>query len=148
MPAEVAVSSNVKQAVPFFNVTDIEASLRFYVDGLGCVVTNRWVPEGRVRWCWLRLGDAALMLQEYWRDGRQAGAPDGPLGQGVSICFMCADATAIYRDLIARGIAAQRPFVGNGLWVTSVSDPDGYRLDFESPTDLPEGTIHSDALER
>ena len=61
---------------------------------------------------------------------------------------MCADATAIYRELIARGIAAQRPFVGNGLWVTSVSDPDGYRLDFESPTDLPEGTIHSDALER
>ena len=131
MPAEVAVSSNVKQAVPFFNVTDIEASLRFYVDGLGCVVTNRWVPEGRVRWCWLRLGDAALMLQEYWRDGRPAGAPDGSLWPGVSICFMCADATAIYRDLIARGIAAQRPFVGNGLWVTSVSDPDGYRLDFE-----------------
>ena len=88
------------------------------------------------------------MLQEYWRDGRPAGAPDGSLWQGVSICFMCADATAIYRDLIARGIAAQRPFVGNGLWVTSVSDPDGYRLDFESPTDLPEETIYSDALER
>ena len=148
MPAEVAVTSNVKQAVPFFNVTDIEASLRFYVDGLGCVMTKEWLPEGRVRWCWLRLGDAALMLQEYWRDGRPAGAPDGPLGQGVSICFMCADATAIYRELVARGIAAQRPFVGNGLWVTSVSDPDGYRLDFESPTDLPEGTIYSDALER
>ena len=148
MPAEVAVGSNVKQAAPFFNVTDVEASLRFYVDGLGCVVTNQWVPEGRVRWCWLRLGDAALMLQEYWRDGRPAGAPDGPLGQGVSICFMCADATAIYRELIARGIAAQRPFVGNGLWVTSVSDPDGYHLDFESPTDVPEDTIYSDALER
>ena len=147
MPAEVAVSSNVKQAVPFFNVTDIEASLRFYVDGLGCVVTNKWVPEGRVRWCSLRLGEAALMLQEYWRDGRPAGAPDGPLGQGVSICFMCADAIAIYRELIARGIAAQRPFVGNGLWVTSVSDPDGYHLDFESPTDVPEDTIYSDALE-
>ena len=88
------------------------------------------------------------MLQEYWRDGRPAGAPDGSLGQGVSICFMCADATAIYRELNARGIAAQRPFVGNGLWVTSVSDPDGYRLDFESPTDLPEGTLYSDALER
>ena len=147
MPAEVAVTSNVKQAVPFFNVTDIEASLRFYVDGLGCVVTNQWVPEGRVRWCWLRLGDAAVMLQEYWRDGRPAGAPDGPRGQGVSICFMCADATAIYRELISRRIAAQRPFVGNGLWVTSVSDPDGYRLDFESPTDVPEETIYADADE-
>jgi lactoylglutathione lyase len=148
MPTEVAVSSHVKQAVPFFNVTDIEASLRFYVDGLGCVVANKWVPGGRVRWCWLRLGDAAFMLQEYWRDGRPAGAPDGPLGQGVSICLMCADATAIYRQLISRGIAAQRPFVGNRLWVTSVSDPDGYRLDFESPTDAPEDTTYSDVLVR
>jgi len=143
MPAEVAVTSNVKQAVPFFHVTDIEASLRFYVDGLGCVMTKQWLPEGRVRWCWLQLGDAALMLQEYWRHGRPAGAPDGPLGQGVSICFMCTDAIAIYRELVSRGIAAQRPFVGNGLWITSVSDPDGYRLDFESLTDVPEDTIYS-----
>lgn len=139
----VPAPSNVKQAVPFFNVTSIEASLRFYVDGLGCAVTHKWVPEGRIRWCWLQLGDAALMLQEYWRDGRPGGAPSGPLGQGVSVCFMCADAIAIYRDLISRGVAAERPFVGNGLWVTSVWDPDGYRLDFESPTDVPEETVYS-----
>ena len=138
------VAKNVKQAVPFLNVTNIEASLRFYVDGLGCVITNQWVPEGRVRWCLLQLGDAALMLQEYWRDGHPAGTPDGPLGQGVTICFICADAIAIFRDLISRGIAAQRPFVGNGLWVTCVSDPDGYRLDFESPTNVREETVYSD----
>ena len=65
------------------------------------------------------------------------------LGQGVSICFMCADAIAIYRELRSRGIAAQRPFVGNGLWVTSVTDPDGYQLHFESPTDVPEETVFS-----
>ena len=89
------------------------------------------------------------MLQEYWRDGRQAGAPDGPLGQGVSICFMCADATAIYRELVSRGIAAQRPFVGNGLWVTSVSDPDGYRLMIlKVPPMCQRSTISSDAIER
>jgi hypothetical protein len=68
MPAEIAVTSNVKQAVPFFNVRDIEASLRFYVDGLGCVMTRQWLQEGRVRWCWLRLGDAALMLQDAFDD--------------------------------------------------------------------------------
>ena len=34
MPTEGAVTANVNQAVPFFHVTDIEASLRFYVDGL------------------------------------------------------------------------------------------------------------------
>src|SRR6266576_3878664 len=100
MPTEPVHAQNVKQAVPFFHVTDIEASLRFYVDGLGFVLTNQWVPEGRIRWCWLKLGGAALMLQEYWRDGQRGGVPDGPLGQGVSICFMCADALAIYHELI------------------------------------------------
>lgn len=123
-------------------VTDIEASLRFYVDGLGFTRTKEWRPEeagGRIQWCWLELGDAALMLQEY-RPGR---IPEGRLGQGVSICFLCADAIAIYHDVTARGVAAGRPFVGNGLWVTSVQDPDGYRLDFESPTDVAEETVYS-----
>ena len=143
MPTEPKPAANLKQAVPFFNVTDIEASLRFYVEGLGFVLKNQWTPEGRIRWCWLDLGDVSVMLQEYWRDGHQGGAPDGPLGQGVSICFMCADALAIYKDLISRGVAAQRPYVGNGLWVTSVADPDGYRLDFESPTDVAEDTVYS-----
>ena len=135
------------QAVPFFMVTDIEASLRFYVDGLGFEITNEWRPEdaqGRIQWCWLQLGNASVMLQEYRRDGHQGGAPEGPMGQGVSICFMCADAIAIYHAATARGIAAGRPFVGNGLWVTSMRDPDGYRLDFESPTEVPEETVYSD----
>jgi hypothetical protein len=30
-----ATSVNVKQAVPFFGVTNMEASLQFYVDGFG-----------------------------------------------------------------------------------------------------------------
>jgi lactoylglutathione lyase len=144
--AESTVIPNVKQAVPFFMVTDIEASLRFYIDGLGFAMTKAWRPEksgGRIQWCWLQLGNAAVMLQEYWEQGAPGGAPEGPLGQGVSVCFMCVDAIAIYHDLITRGVAAQRPFVGNGLWVTSVRDPDGYRLDFESPTDVLEETVYA-----
>jgi len=53
---------------------------------------------------------------------------------------MCADAVAVYHEVTGRGVSASRPFVGNRLWVTSVRDPDGYRLEFESPTDVPEGT--------
>jgi hypothetical protein len=30
------------------------------------------------------------------------------------------------------------------MWVTSLSDPDGYRIDFESDTDVPEGTQFSE----
>ncbi|MGE0353859.1 MAG: VOC family protein [Gemmatimonadales bacterium] len=143
MSADPLAPPNVRQAVPFLGVTDIEASLRFYVDGLGFAITNQWAPEGRIRWCWLQLGDAAVMLQEFWRNGHPAGAPAGPLGEGVSICLMCTDALAIYRELTARGVPVSRPIVGNGLWVTSVRDPDGYRFDFESPTDVPEETVYA-----
>lgn len=142
MPTDTVATANVKLAVPLFGVTDIEASLRFYVDGLGFLLTNHWSPEGRIRWCWLKLGETAVMLQEYWREGRPGGVPEGPLGQGVSINFICGDALAVYRDLLSRGIAATRPFVGNAMWVTSVKDPDGYELYFESDTDAPEESVY------
>jgi catechol 2,3-dioxygenase-like lactoylglutathione lyase family enzyme len=129
-------SANLKQAVPFFGIEDMERSLRFYVEGLGFAVRNSWSPEGKLRWCWLTLDGVSLMLQEYL-PGRR---PDGTLGLGLSICVMCDDAVAYYRELRAKGIDACEPFVGNGLWVTSVRDPDGYKLEFESPADLPEET--------
>jgi len=142
MPVETMISANVKQAVPFFGVTNMEASLRFYVDGLGFKIKNSWIPdaasehyrpEGRIRWCWLQLGDAAIMLQEFWDK------PKETLGTGASVCFMCEDALTLYREFKSRGIQTRkRPFVGNGLWVVPVTDPDGYRMEFESPTDAPE----------
>jgi len=137
------MGANVKQAVPFFGVTDMESSLRFYVDGLGFTIKRKWVPEGdahypsdgRIRWCWLALGDAAIMLQEFMPEGR----PKEPLGTGASISFQCEDALSLCRDFKARGVQARtRPFVGNGLWVVPISDPDGYRIDFSSATDAPE----------
>jgi hypothetical protein len=132
--------SNVKQAVPFFRVSDMESSLRYYVDGLGFEMTQKWIEAGKLRWCWLERGGAALMLQEFRRQGHDSWLPKGKVGEGVTICFICEDALAIYRQVVSRGIQASRPFVGNGMWVTSLSDPDGYRLDFESYTDAPEGT--------
>lgn len=134
------MNPNLKQAVPFFNVTKMEVSLRFYVEGLGFAMTNSWAPEGRVRWCWLAREGVPLMLQEYL----PAQVPTGKFGVGVSICFICEDALAFYRECKARGIAASRPFVGNGMWVTTVHDPDGYRLEFESYTDAPEESEYTE----
>ena len=144
MSVEKQTRTNVKQAVPFFHVSNMEESLRFYVDGLGFEMTKKWIDEGKLRWCWLEIGDAALMLQEFRNEGRNSWKPSCKVGEGVSVCFMCEDALAIYHGASARGMnAAKNPFVGNALWVVSFSDPDGYRIEFESPTDVPEETEYS-----
>ena len=129
-------NNNLKQVVPFLGVTDMERSLRFYLDGIGFLLKNKWEPEGKIRWCWLTRGGASLMLQEYL-PGRR---PEGILGQGVSVCFQCQDAVALYREFRSRGLDPSEPFVGNSMWVTVLTDPDGYRLDFESMADVPEET--------
>ena len=136
--------ANVQQSVPFFGVSSMERSLRFYVDGLGFEMTQKWVPDGSVRWCWLQRGGAALMLQDFRRDGGTQWTPNGTLGLGVSVMFICRDALAIYREAIAKGLDAARPFVGNGMWLTQLRDPDGYEIGFESPTDVPEETVFED----
>jgi lactoylglutathione lyase len=130
---------NVEQAVPFFMVTNMEVSLRFYVDGLGFEMTKKWTPGGKIEWCWLQLGGAALMLQQFGKDR----VPEGKLGLGFSVCFQCRDALALYNGFKSRGIQAKNPFVGNNMWVVCIVDPDGYKLDFESPTDVPEETQYA-----
>jgi uncharacterized glyoxalase superfamily protein PhnB len=144
MPVETKTSANVKQAVPFFGVTSMEASLRFYVDRLGFKMKRWWISDqadghykadGRIRWCWLELGEAAIMLQELSPERQQKET----LGTGVNVCFQCEDALALYREFKSRGIQTRTgPFVGNRLWVVPVTDPDGYRMEFSSPTDAPE----------
>lgn len=141
MTVATRTAISVKQSVPFFMVSDMQASLRFYADGLGFEMTNQWVVEGHLRWCWLQHGGASLMLQEIEREGGHAWKDENKKGVGVSVYFICEDALALYREVTGRGIPAGRPFVGNGMWVTSLSDPDGYRLHFESPTDAPEESV-------
>ncbi len=146
MDLEMKTEANVRQAVPFFAVSNIEESLRYYVDRLDFTMTRKWIDEGKLRWCWLQIGDAALMLQEFPSEGHDSRAPGGKAGEGVTIYFQCRDALAIYREATRRGVAASRPMVGNGQWETNLSDPDGYRIVFVSHTDLPEDTELSERV--
>src|ERR1700721_3581856 len=91
MTVASTTSVNVKQAVCFFGVANMEASLRFYVDGLGFKMPRWWIPDsagehldhpdGRIRWCWLELGEAAIMLQEFGRGGGPKKTP----GAGATV---------------------------------------------------------------
>ena len=136
--------SNIKQAVPFFKVTDITASIDFYVKGLGFEIKNSWTTGGKMRWCWLGVGEAALMLQEFSTDGQNQIVSGGQLGEGVEIFFICQDSLKIYDQIKERGMSASEPFVGNNMWVVGLRDPDGYKISFESHTDVTEETTYSD----
>lgn len=133
---------NIRLAVPFFMVQDMEALLHFYTERLGFKITNQWTPEGKIEWCWLERDAVSVMLQEP-RSKDQFTAAGAP-GKGISICFQCADALALFHEFSAKGVEIREPFVGNGLWVVAFTDPDGYRLDFESRTNVPEETKYSE----
>ncbi len=130
----------VDRVVPFFAVSKMQKSLEFYLDGLGFEMAGKWVDEGVIRWCSLRIGNAELMLQEFRTEGHDSRRFSENKGEGVSLFFFCDDAVAYYRDVLSRGIDASEPQVGNGMWVTSMADPDGYNLYFQSATNVPEET--------
>ncbi len=123
-------------------VRDMQVSLQFYVDKLGFTMTRDWTPRGKIEWCWLQRDGVAIMLQEP-RDHEKFGQ-DGSKGEGISICFQCLDAIALYHEFTVQGVDIKEPFVGNNMWVVAFRDPDGYQLDFESPTDAPEETKYSE----
>ena len=119
----------------------MERSLDFYINGLGFILKNKWEPGGKIEWCWLQLGEASIMLQEYRK------IPDiEKFGEGVSIWFMCDDALEIYKQATSRGLKTSEPFVGNKMWVVQLKDPDGFDIFFESATDVPEETMYTDWL--
>lgn len=148
MSSHPVPAHNVSAAVALLMVTSMERSLAFYVDGLGFTILNRWVPDGRLRWCWLSLGGAALMLQEAAGSTVVELNSNGVRGNGVALYFQCNDALAIYHEAAARGISALRePQVGNFAWEVFFTDPDGYKINFSSPTNLPEETLLSEVGE-
>src|SRR5258708_10044261 len=97
-PTQALAAVNVQQAVPFFLVSDMERSLRYYVGGLGFEMTKKWTPRGRIEWSWLQIGSASLMLQQFWK------VPAVKVGVGVSGCFQWHEALAMYRGVNPRGI--------------------------------------------
>lgn len=141
---DISQSNNLQLAVPFFMVKDMDASLQFYTTGLGFSIANTWTPRGKIEWCWLQREAVAFMLQQprekdYFIESEKQ-------GKGVSVCIQCKDALALYGEFKQRNILMSEPFVGNNMWVVSVTDPDGYCINFESNTDVPEETKYSEVF--
>ena len=117
----------ITETVPLFDVTDVDKSIEFYVDGLGFELQDKWVEDDVLRWCRVEHGDSALMLQ------KTQGEPPANRGPGLTLYFICEDAIAAHQEFKERGVQVGEPFVGNNMDVFYFKDPDGYRLSFESP---------------
>lgn len=135
---------NINETVPFFMVSNMEKSLEFYVKGLGFQIQYRWIPKGKIEWCKLKREVGSLMLQEHKNMDTGFIKGGGKVGLGASIYFICEDAIKIYKEIISNGLSASEPFVSNNMWLTSIKDPDGYGINFESITDVPEETKYSE----
>ena len=62
------------------------------VNTLGFELSNKWIQDDKLRWCWLQIDDAAIMLQEFLKEGQHANLTEHALGEGVAIYFICEDA--------------------------------------------------------
>ena len=144
MSTSIAPIHNVTAVVPLLMITSMERSLAFYVDGLGFTIRIagfRMVVCVGVGCPWA----APLMLQEATEAAREKTPTSGTLGNGASLYFQCTDALAIYREAATRGIhPSHEPQVGNSAWEVFFADPDGYKINFSSPTHLPEETLLSE----
>jgi lactoylglutathione lyase len=136
IPAAVPVQ--VHEVVPFLHPSSMTASLAFYQGVLGFRIALCWPSSDDIRWCRLKLGNAAIMLQEPSRRPGEAARPAGRLGDGLSLNFTCSNALAVYDTAVAAGLSLEEPFVGNHMWVVVLHDPDGCRIEFESNTLAPE----------
>ncbi|MFI5184196.1 MAG: VOC family protein [Vicinamibacteria bacterium] len=117
----------LRSASPGFTVGDIEKSLAWYRDVLGCTVGDRWERDGKLAGVEVVAGSVTFILgQDDWKKGR-----DRIKGQGLNI--YCTTAQKV--DLLAAQIKAlggtllQEP--RDQPWGTrdfAVADPDGFKI--------------------
>jgi len=121
--------AGLREVVPLMYVENLDTSAQYYCDVLGFEIAQKWESDGKLAWCRLEHGQAAIMLQ-------QAEAEDGPAegrGRGLTLSFIC-DVDTVRADLIARGLSVGPPEVTFFGWKQQyLRDSDGYVLCFESP---------------
>lgn len=122
----------IRELVPLFFVKSIESSVQFYRDRLGFEVALTWEPEGKLGWCRLERDRSAVMLEQSCEEDGPAVGPS----RGIGFYFICDDADEMHSELTERGLHIAPPHVAfYGMKQVFVTDPDGYRLCFESQAD-------------
>ncbi|HXT22879.1 MAG TPA: VOC family protein [Thermoanaerobaculia bacterium] len=105
---------------------DVEASSKFYVDGFGFHVKQRWESEGKLMGVELVAGSCQIGLsQDDWAKGRNR-----TKGVGLSIYAESSQGVEkVAARLRERGIDFEGPTTTEWGWKqVSAKDPDGFRI--------------------
>ena len=105
---------------------DVEASSKFYVDGLGFHVKQRWETDGKLMGLELVAGSCMIGLsQDDWAKGRNR-----TKGVGLSIYAESTQGVdKLAERLRARGVDFEGPTTTEWGWrQVSARDPDGFRI--------------------
>jgi len=136
------VAFEIRGVCPYFEVYDMPASLRFYIDQLGFEMLDHSPPLGgdpyRCHWVWLRLGGTAdLMLNTCYEFDDERPTREEHLRQrghrDTCLFFGCPDVDAAYTELAAKGVVIPKPpkVAPYGMKQMYFKDPDGFGLCFQ-----------------
>jgi catechol 2,3-dioxygenase-like lactoylglutathione lyase family enzyme len=127
-------------ARPVLHVTDVEASLRFYVDRLGFASSWRYEEDGRARVAQVDRQGCALILADTW-----------PEKIGKALMFISLnvepqtpEAMVAALDALRAELEAKDVLVKEGSWgyrLLVVDDPDGNQLFFNYPNRTVSGEL-------
>ena len=127
-------------ARPVLHVTDVDASLRFYMDKLGFTSPWRYKEDGRARVAQAERQGCALILADQWPE---------KVGKGLMFISVnvepetreaaIAALDALCAELEAKGVPVKEGWWGYRLVV--VDDPDGNQLFFNYPNTTESGKI-------
>ena len=121
-------------ARPVLHVSNVEASLRFYVDRLGFTVPWRFDDDGRVFVAQVDRQGCALILSDQWPE---------KVGKGLMFISLNVEpetheAAVAALDALRAELEARGALVKDGKWgyrLLVVEDLDGNQLFFNYPND-------------
>jgi catechol 2,3-dioxygenase-like lactoylglutathione lyase family enzyme len=130
-------------ARPVLHVTDVEASLRFYVDRLGFTSPWRYDEDGRAHVAQVDRQGCALILAATWPE---------KIGKGLMFISLnvepeTAEAAVAALDSLRAELEAKGVPVKEGSWgyrLLVVDDLDGNQLFFNYPSETKSGKIAKD----
>ena len=130
-------------ARPVLHVTDVEASLRFYVDRLGFTSPWRYDEDGRARVAQVDRQGCTLILADTWPE---------KIGMGLMFISLnveseTSEAAIAALDTLRAELEAKGVPVKEGSWgyrLLVVDDLDGNQLFFNYPNETPSGKIVRD----